>query len=444
MTEKTFRVHSKQADVLNELFVSKMCRYSVVAASRGFGKSYLGAAAIATAASELTLLPSGVPNKVVHIIAPTHEQAVDIYYPILAYDLGLESVFRPGTSESTGKILLPNNTRIQLLSYEAVERMRGKGSYFVLWDEVSSCKKGMKPSAAWEQVIKPCITTRWSRKAALRVGAQSPGRALFISTPKGFNFFNTLWSNASHVKDWKAHRYDYTTSPYLDPAEVESMRDTMSAVDFASEYLADFKESGSSVFYCFDRDIHVTDLQPLQDGETVYFGIDFNVGLQCTSVFVDRGGQMQVLDEMKGHPDTTELARRIAEKYKGHRLVAYPDPSGKARKTSAPVGQTDFTILKQYGIEVLAKSVAPSIVDSVAAVNGKLKSASGLVGLLVDRKCRGVADSLERTRWVERNPDMACIDKSEGHEHFSDGIRYAVDWRYPIRKPASVVRGFSF
>ena len=45
---------------------------------------------------------------------------------------------------------------------------------------------------------------------------------------------------------------------------------------------------------------------------------------------------MHFLDEMKGHPDTETLAIAIAAKYKGHRIFAYPDPSGKARKTSAP------------------------------------------------------------------------------------------------------------
>jgi len=123
----------------------------------------------------------------------------------------------------------------------------------------------------------------------------------------------------------------------------------------------------------------------------------------------------------------------------------YPDPSGRARKTSAAVGVTDFSILQSAGLNVLAKSKAPPIVDSVACVNRKLKNAAGDIDVFVRPECKGVIQSLERTAWVDKNPDLAVIDKSEGVEHFSDGIRYLFDHRFPIRAGAKVTaRGFGF
>ena len=41
MTE--ISLHEKQSEVIRDLFVDHTCRYSVVNASRGFGKSYLAA-----------------------------------------------------------------------------------------------------------------------------------------------------------------------------------------------------------------------------------------------------------------------------------------------------------------------------------------------------------------------------------------------------------------
>jgi len=38
-------LHEGQSDVIRDLFVDKSCRYAVVNASRGFGKSYLAATA---------------------------------------------------------------------------------------------------------------------------------------------------------------------------------------------------------------------------------------------------------------------------------------------------------------------------------------------------------------------------------------------------------------
>jgi hypothetical protein len=56
-----------------------------------------------------------------------------------------------------------------------------------------------------------------------------------------------------------------------------------------------------------------------------------------------------------------------------------------------------------------------------------------------------VIESLERTKWVDGKPDNATIDKSEGVEHFSDGIRYYAEFRHPITAGTKVAqRGFGF
>ena len=321
-----------------------------------------------------------------------------------------------------------------------------------MWDEVSSCRKGIDPKEAWQSVILPCIKTRWSNKRAISYGARAPGRALIISTPKGYNYFHELYNYRENDHDWKSYHYDYTQSPFLDPEEIERDRHNMDPVKFASEYKASFTESGNNVFYTFDRSKHVKadlpEFYPAESGdkgEDVHVNIDFNVGLQCSSVFAVRGKQIHILDEFKGHPDTETLAIAIATKYKGHKIYAYPDPSGRARKSSAPVGRTDFSILESNGIRCLARTKAPPIVDSVAAVNRKLLTAAGDIDIYVHPRCTGVINSLERTKWVDGNPDTAAIDKSEGIEHFSDGIRYGVEYLFPVLSGTKrTSRGFGF
>jgi hypothetical protein len=158
-------------------------------------------------------------------------------------------------------------------------------AYFVVWDEVSSCKKGISPKEAWQGVIQPCIITRWSNERALSYGAPAPGRALIISTPKGYNFFHEMHTYESTDRNWKSYHYDYTQSPYLDVAEIERIKHTIDPIEFASEYLASFADSGNNVFYCFDRRKHITNeleefLPPQghEKGEDVHVCIDFNVG----------------------------------------------------------------------------------------------------------------------------------------------------------------------
>lgn len=445
------KLHAGQSEVFEDLFVHMKNRFSVVCCSRGWGKSYKAGVAAITAVFELMELPEWVPNKVVYIIAPTYDQVVDIYYPLIYYDLGMEHHVLK-SSRPHGRFIFPGNVELRLLSYEAVERMRGKGAYFVVWDEITSCKKGLTPKEAWEGVIQPCIVTRWSQQRAESYGARSAGRALIISTPVGYDFFYEMHNYEEADPLWKSYHYDYTGSPFLDPVEIERIRHRIDPLQFAREYLASFKESGNNVFYCFDRKIHVRkDLEyfrPPEDGnkgEDVHVFIDFNVGLQCTSAAAIRGNQVHILDEFKGHPDTETLAIALSTKYKGHNIYAYPDPSGRARKSSAPVGRTDFSILESYGIRCLAHRQAPPIIDSVAAVNRMLMTAKGDVSLYVSPECTGVITSLERTKWVDRNPDTATIDKSEGVEHYSDGIRYGIEYKFPINLGNKrTAKGFGF
>jgi hypothetical protein len=438
-------LHPGQSEIYSDLFIEMNCRYAVAVCSRGWGKSYFAAACATTAIFELLQLATYVPNKIVYIIAPTYAQVTDIYYPLLAYEMGLEN-YCIRSSKDAGRFWFPKGVELRLVSYEAVERLRGTGAYFVVMDEVRDWTKGSGFKEAWESIIQPCINTRWSRKRAKQLFAKSPGRALCISTPKGYDYLYEMYHFEESDSDWKSYHFDYRSSPYLDEAEIEKVMHTIDPLKFAREYKASFEDSGNNVFYCFNRKVHVQkDVPDLVEGEDVHIGIDFNVGLQCSSVFVIRGNQVHFIDELKGHPDTEQLAIAIKARYKGHKIFAYPDPSGRSRKTSAPVGVTDFSILRSYGIICLAHKKAPPIVDSVAAVNKMLKTAAGGVSIYIHPRCVGVIQSLERTAWVDNNADTATIDKKEGNEHFSDGIRYAIEFLFPIKAHKKTVeRGFGF
>jgi phage terminase large subunit len=72
-------------------------------------------------------------------------------------------------------------------------------------------------------------------------------------------------------------------------------------------------------------------------------------------------------------------------------------------------------------------------------------NANGDINIFVHPRCSGTIASLERTKWVDNNPNTATIDKKEGIEHFSDGIRYAQEYLMPVRSAKKgTARGFSF
>lgn len=420
------KLHPAQSTVFRDLFVKKEISNAVCCASRGFGKSVLAAACAVKAVEECVRMPAGTPNRNVALIAPTHQQATDIYYPLLAYQFGILPL-TTSSSRRDGTFFFGPEVLLKIWSAEAAERMRGTGQYFVVNDEIVTWEMpGSSQQEAWESVISPCMTTRWPGVA----------RSLTISTPKGMDFFYDMYQYQDvDPSQWRSYHYDYKMSPYLDAEYIEHQRLLLDPLKFAREYEASFEDSGAQVFYPFDRKIHVDkDLPPFSPGEDVHACIDFNVGVMACSLFALRGDQAHFVDEFRGHRDTYELVKTLKEKYvdHGHRVIAYPDPTGNHRRSNAAVGQTDFSIIRAAGIPIRSRKKNPPIVDSVACVNSRLKNARDQVNLYVHSNCTNTIRSFERTVWLERNPESAQIDKSTGDEHFSDGIRYAMEYLFPV------------
>lgn len=436
------KLHKGQSEVLKYLFSEpNTVKYATVVASRGFGKSYLASVAAVMAVHELIQMPPDMPNKNVSLIAPTYQQACDIYFPLLAHTLGLDD-FSEKNSLASGTFWFHNNVKLKLWSYEASERMRGSGQYFVVCDEVEDWTGNPGLKESWESIIQPTMTTRW------------PGnhKALIIGTPKGYSYFYDM-SNFSSLDDrWKHFHYTYEDSPFLDQEEIQRAKRLVDPVKFAREYLASFEDSGNKVFYCFDRRKHVDSSLPYftkEDGraEDVHVAIDFNIGIMAAVAFAVRGNQVHILEDFQNVLDTEGLARKLKEQFKdkGHRVFTYPDPAGRARKTSAVAGTTDFSILESYGLVTRAHKAAPPIVDSVAAVNRKFMNANGDIDMYVHPRCENTIRSLERTAWVENNPNAAQISKVEGVEHWTDALRYAIEYLFPVRSGGAKVKsGFMF
>ena len=120
------------------------------------------------------------------------------------------------------------------------------------------------------------------------------------------------------------------------------------------------------------------------------------------------------------------MIRKIKEKYPNKRYIAYPDPSGKNKSTSAL--HSDHDLLRRAGFEIRVKPAHPRIADSVNAVN---KLCEG--NLIVDPRCKGLITDLEQT--VNKVGTREIDKTNKDRTHFSDGLRYAIDFEYPIIKP---------
>jgi len=129
-------------------------------------------------------------------------------------------------------ITLINGAKIYVRGADRPDTLRGVSLTYAVLDEVAD----IKPEA-WEQVIRASLSDK-------------KGRAMFIGTPKGRNFFYDIFKlgKSETDPDWKAWHFTTKDNPLIDPTEIESAKKTLSTFAFKQEYMASFDNAGSDVF----------------------------------------------------------------------------------------------------------------------------------------------------------------------------------------------------
>ena len=218
MSDLTFSLLPWQQEVFAD-----QTRFKVVAAGRRCGKSRLAAT---TLFIEALRCPAG---SAVLYVAPTNGQARQIIWNVLM-ELGREVI--QSSHINNQDIVMINGATIYVRGADRPDTLRGVSLTYAVLDEVAD----IKPEA-WEQVIRASLSDK-------------KGRAMFIGTPKGRNFFYDLYKLglSGEDTDWKSWHFTTQDNPLIDPTEVESAKKTLSSFAFKQEYLASFDNAGSDVF----------------------------------------------------------------------------------------------------------------------------------------------------------------------------------------------------
>ena len=176
------------------------------------------------------------------------------------------------------------------------------------------------------------------------------------------------------------------------------------------------------------------------DTRELHIGQDFNIDPMASAVSVIEGNKIYFIDEicMKGS-NTDEVCDELKRRYPGSRIIMYPDPAGRQRKTSAG-GRTDISILQNAGFRVQVRNSHTPIRDRVNSVNAKLMNTKGERTLFVDPKCKNIIKSLEKMVYKQ---GTSVIEKDGELDHMADAVGYLVDFLYPLRteyKPTEMTR----
>ena len=258
-------------------------------------------------------------------------------------------------------------------------------------------------------------------------------RAFVCTTPEGFNYVYEYWKE-NPKEGYELIQANTEDNTRLPKEFIESLKQNYDEKLIKAYMQGQFVNlQYGATYYNFDREKNVKNVK-YNPNQPIYVGIDFNIDPLCAVLSqVQPNGKVHIFDEFKlrhtGERQllTEQMALAIKDKYPKRLYYCYPDPSGKARKTSAV--DSDHDILRQAGFVLRVKRQAPRVIDRVNATNKLFDNC------IIDPKCKNLIADFEQVVNKEGTRD---IDKSNAElTHMSDAFGYFVDYEFPIRKPST-------
>src|SRR5215831_1639402 len=199
-------------------------RYKVVAAGRRFGKGVL------TVVYAIIYASRGGKCR---WIAPSY--ASDSFQSgwSMAKELAAQI---PGADVHLQRKELSFSSRGGWLQFRTAEdaetSLRGEGIDFVAFDEAAHI---VNLQDLWEQAVRPSLMDRC-------------GDAWFISTPRGYNYFNTLFNRSRIDQDWFSWQFPTSSNPHIEKREIEALRASLPHLVAKQEIDAEFVQLADAMF----------------------------------------------------------------------------------------------------------------------------------------------------------------------------------------------------
>jgi len=321
--------HPGQATVHNA-----MARFKVLAAGRRWGKTRLGVHECLEVAAR---------GGRAWWVAPSYKMSEVGWRPLrrMGSKIGAE------VRKVDRSIILPGGGEVSVRSADNPDSLRGEGLNLAILDEIAFMRE-----EAWTEALRPALSDR-------------QGRALFISTPKGRNWFWRLWMRGQEDGDeWASFRYPTSNNPYIPAEEIEAARASLPERVFLQEYEAEFIDDAGGVFRGVMAAATAKEQIERQEGHEYSIGVDwarFNDAtvfavLDCTLK------ELCYIDRMTGTDYGRQRQRLIAlyDRFRPSEIVAEYNSMGGPQvellqDTGLPVrGFTTTNQTKKEAIDALA------------------------------------------------------------------------------------------
>lgn len=300
-------------------------RFRVIMCGRRFGKSELSQILSVTYASR---------GLSVAYITPTYGLA-KVFFGKLTEALPFPK------NKSDLKIAFPTGGEIEFFTGERLDNLRGRKFHLVIIDEASFIPD---LEDGWNNSIRPTLT-------------DYKGKAVFLSTPKGKNFFYSLFMKGGE-QDWSSFKFTSYDNPFIDPLEIDQARQQLPIAVFEQEYMASPSENSANPFgNAFIRNC----IRPISSQPIVAFGIDLAKSFDHTVIIgLDNFGNVAYFDrfQMDWH-NTKENIRRLPKSPILIDSTGVGDPiTEELKRDGLPIEGLKFTSQsKQQLMEGLANAI---------------------------------------------------------------------------------------
>jgi hypothetical protein len=344
-----------------------------------------------------------IPDAHITYYAQTFGDARDIAWNIFLEVFGDAVVNKNETLlEIKVKNLKGGTSLISLKGWESVYQTgkgRGTENDLILADEVAFCRQFME---YFDKVLAPTLLT-------------TKGRAVFGSTPNGFNDFYLLTERANKNPDWY---YSHATSydnPANDPKEIERIKSEISEDRFAQEYLADFRKLEGLVYKEFNRNKHLYEDEKINKKEEIV-SVDwgFTNPTAMLRVFVDNDDRYWFTEEYYQTGKTTEEVIAYLKTWKPE--YVYPDPAEPDRnKMLSNAG---------YYVRDVSKDITAGI-DKVRELFRRDK-------IRIHKSCINLIWELESYAYLsKKNGSNEPENPVKENDHLCDAFRYLLFMHSP-------------
>lgn len=404
--------------------------YRVVDCGRQWGKTTL-------AVEEIKACAWSKSGRRIIYFATTFDQARNIAWTQLKESTQAIWIGEPNESRLELKVKTQDGgiSEIFLKGFENIETARGQQFDLIVVDEVASMRNW---DYAWNAILEPTLAIR-------------QGKALFISTPRGFNHFHQMYLLGQDPNNlyWKSWRYTSYDNPYFPKERIEQAKTTSTEDYFAQEYLADFRKYTGLVYKEFDRGVHVVEGFSVPDDWSIYRCLDFGSTnpTACLWVAVDNDDNWFVCDEHYETGQTIDYhAGVINSKSQRSILATYGDPSGAQwisefaqrgiyiTPATKETGQNQEGWVR-FGIEKVAErlKVVPGHTTAIPLTTPSPREILGMPKLFIFSTCTNTIREFETYRWQEKSVNRAQdlnepdkVEKANDHACFTKDTKIEV------------------